>query len=137
MCDGFSLIAPTTTPCPCSSIPLWPGPHGTVVCRLYHPGYLASWLLGFRHWDLLAGDQRGGERQRSGYFLPMLTLFWCVCRWLYLSIHYSSIFYMASCPELEFSPLLIIDFLPWCLQRLVNEVLYHGCFCSLNPNIHL
>lgn len=52
-------------------------------------------------------------------------------------VHYNSIFYMASCPELEFSPSLIIDFLPWWLQRLVSWMLYRGCFCSLNPNIHL
>lgn len=26
MCDGYSLISPTSTPCPCFSIPIWPVP---------------------------------------------------------------------------------------------------------------
>lgn len=87
ICVMVILLLPPHPPHvpPCSSIPLWPGPHNAVLCRLYHPGYLASWLLGFRHWDILAGDQRDEERQRSGYFLPMLSLLWSGCRWFYLS----------------------------------------------------
>lgn len=73
--DDYSLIAPTSTTYPCSSIPSCLVPQDAIFCRLYLLSSLANWLLfGFRQWEVPTGDQAGGKRWRSGYFLSLLSV---------------------------------------------------------------
>lgn len=135
MCDGYSLIAPTSTHV--HVLPFLSGLEPTMLSSVDYitqaallAGFLGSDMGAFQQEIKEVGKYRGQDI--SFLFSPCFNM--SSDGFIY-PIHYNSTFYMASSPELEFSPLLIIDFLPWCLQRLVNGVLYHGCFCSLSPNI--